>query len=89
MINKYYIPFLPSAGINYNSYLRIYQKAEYNEKEKAFSIIHYESVKSLSKLVGIPKSTLDRILQNTKYSSFFSVDKEKKEIHLNTTFTKG
>lgn len=63
--------------------------AEYTPANKAFDTIHYKSIGEVATNSGIPQSTLYSILKNPNYNLFFSCDKAKKTIKLNTSFHSG
>lgn len=84
----YYLPFLPAADVNYYHLLLLLDRAEYRAESKAYDTICYSSIKALAAELGMNETTLKRVLSDERYYPFFSIDKKKKEIRLNTHFTK-
>ena len=85
-MKHYYLPFEPTADINYLHLLDLMEHAEYNKETKAFDTIRYVSVKKLADNLSFSKSTLDRILDNPEYKPFLSVDRANKIITINNCF---
>ena len=85
---NYYIPFKLSAKVNYIYIFKLYSIANYNIKTKAYDTIQYKSIKKLAEALNIPYSTFNKIIKDTKYKDFFSIDNELKVITLNTDFHK-
>lgn len=88
MIKKYYLPFDISADVNYLYLFSLYDLADYNTENKRRDIIHYKSLTWLAEMLSISRSTLNRLLNNPAYKSFFSQDKVKQEITLHNNFKK-
>ena len=89
-MNNYFIPFIPSAKVNYITIITLMEYADYNIESNAYDTIHYISIPKLSKLVNISTSTLNRIVSNDQsndYRLFLSVDVKHKIIKLNTAFS--
>lgn len=84
---KYYIPFVPSAKINYYVLFLLYDLAEYNKITKCYDTIKYKSLSELAKKLDISESTLKRILKNTDYDNFIKADKANKTIYLLNNFS--
>ncbi len=89
MKKYYYLPFRPSANIDYLYLLAFYDLAEYNEESKVFDTIRYTSVRSLAESLSISTSTVNRLLSNTAYNEFIRVDKQNKTIYILNKFVKG
>ena len=85
----YYVRFRPKANIDYIYLLAFYDLAEYNKLKKSYNIIHYTSLNVLAENLNISNSTINRILSNTQYKEFLSIDKKTKTIVLHNTFIKG
>lgn len=88
-MNKYYLPFVANRDIDYLFLLNLWDIADYNKDSKNYDTIRYSTLKGLAEILGISYSTLNRKLQNTKYSTFFTIDKENKTITLNNNTRKG
>lgn len=77
--NKFYLPYLPQADINYIYLFYLYRIAERYEQGGVKSDINYKSTTDLlgqinSKGKVISYSTLNRLLKNTEYQPFFKID---------------
>ena len=86
-MKRYYLPFEPSADVNYLQLFELMEKAEYNTERKAFDTIPYASIPKLAEQLTFSASTLNRILSNKAYTPFLSIDKENKVITLNNSFS--
>lgn len=91
-VKQYYLPYDQSIDVNYIYVLIFYSIAKYNKQTKRFDTINYSTQKELLDLINeriavyglsISASTLSRILKDSKYKSFFSVDTKEKKITLN------
>lgn len=82
MIKYFFIPFVPSADIDYLFLLELYKIADFQEETKTYSIINYGSVRRLSARLQRSESYLNSRLSNTGYYPFFTVDKQAKNIRL-------
>lgn len=47
-MKRYYLPFEPSADVNYFILFELIEKAKYNAETKAFDTIPYVSIKKLA-----------------------------------------
>lgn len=79
---KYYIPFVPNADINYIYLFKLYQNATYNNQSKCYDTIAFQTIKNLAEMLDISSSTAKRLLNDTRYKDFFTVDKNNKTIIL-------
>lgn len=86
---KYFIRFDTSADINYIYLFSFYSIASYNKATARYDTILYSSISQLSKSLNISTATLNRVLNNTEYSNYFSIDKQSKIIRLKNNFQKG
>lgn len=89
-MKHYYLPFEPSADVNYFILFELIEKAEYNVETKAFDTIPYVSIKKLADQLTFSQTTLNRIISNDKnnaYKSFVSADTKKKVITLKNSFS--
>ena len=84
-MNKYYIPFVPAADVNYLYLFELYDKADFNTDTKTFDTITYTSKKELVKSLSFSYSTLNRILKDADYSYFLSNSESKITLHNNFT----
>lgn len=82
MKNKYYLPFLPAADVDYLFLLSLWDIAEYNEEKQTFDTVRYNSLKELAERLSMTAPTLSRKLSDTRYNAFFAVDKQSKSITL-------
>ena len=89
MKKNYYLRFRPTANIDYLYLLSFYDLAEYNEENKVFDTIKYNSVRTLAEKLKISTATVNRILNNQEYNEFMCIDKSNKIIKLCNTFIKG
>lgn len=89
MIYSYYLPFKPAAAINYAYLLKLHRIAQYSKETKLYNTIHYSSLSELAKRLDISSKTLQRMLQNTAYSDFFTIDKSNKKITLLNDYRSG
>jgi hypothetical protein len=87
--NKIYIRYNDKANIDYTYLFLLYSIAEYNIKTKCFNIIKYKSIEDLTKRLNanfgdnnISTSTVDRMLSNENYKTYFKHDKNQKQIEL-------
>lgn len=91
MTRNIYIPYEENRDINYCYIIMFYKIAEYNKSLRIYNIIKYDNIKQLTERLNsslaqndyISESTVNRILQNTKYKKFIHLDKAKKEITIN------
>lgn len=61
--NKYYyIRYLPKANVDYRVLFTLSAFAEFDKVNKSFSIIKYQSIDQLSRLLDRSTSTVNRIL---------------------------
>lgn len=88
-IKQYYIPLVFDKTINYLYFLRLYRLATYNQEEKAYNKIFYDSYKKLSLSLNISESTLKRFLSNGISKNLFTVDSKNKVIMINNIFRKS
>ena len=93
-MDKYQIPFIPEADINYFYLFDLMEQATYTQSTKAYDTINYKSISKLAEQVSFSKSVLDKIIdsnhqQGKKYIKFFTVDKKQKEIKLHNCFMAG
>lgn len=93
-MDKFYIPFIPKADINYFYLFELMEQASYTPSKKAYDTITYKSIAKLAEKLSFSKSVLDRILdsnhkQGAKYADFFTVDKTQKQIKLHNSFIAG
>lgn len=84
----YYIPFVPKSSINYLYLFRLIDLAEYSEEHKAPTQIQYLSASNLAEMLGVSPATATRLLNNTDYQPFFSVNKAFSTISLKNDFQK-
>lgn len=87
-IQKYYIPFVPQAKVDYRFLIMLYGVAEYNKETKCFDTIQYKSISSLSKMLEKSPSALNSALKNKEYKPFFTIDKTAKRITINNNMAK-
>lgn len=85
----YYIPFHPSAKIDYLDLLAFYEMADYTPERQAYDTIHYQAVSALAKDLCLTEYAVKKVLNSKEYSPFLIVDKEKKVITLQNSFPKG
>lgn len=91
-MKRYYLPFNPSANVNYLYLFSLYDLAEYDADAKAFNTIKYVSLANLAELMGVSPSTVYRMTNiNSKndYLQFLTIDKAERIITLNNTFANG
>lgn len=88
-MKHYYIAYEPKADINYFYLLLVYSLAEYNTSKNLFDTVSYKSVRALQKQIeskftdiSISPATLSRFLNDERYSNYFAVDKNRKQIKL-------
>ena len=79
--NKYFIPYVPEANINYIYLLSLYGLAERAEEGGIKQDIGYNSIKELLDMINkddniLSESTLRRMLKNDEYKKFFIQDKK-------------
>ena len=86
---RFYIPFIPSAQVNYFILFQLYEIAKYNPINKCHDTVIYKSVAELAKVLNISSSTLNRILTNAEYKEFITVDKSKRTIIINNDIRKS
>lgn len=85
---SYYLPFAPSAKINYAYLLRLHTLAEFSEAHRLYDTIHYTTQEELAKRLKISGKTLSRLLADTAYNDYFTVNKEAKIITLLNNYHK-
>lgn len=85
-MDKYFLPFNPSAKVDYLFLIRLYEIAGFDKDKKVFNIIKYTSVKQLSTILDTSTATINRIFSNTEYNLFFYVNKKDKTITLQNNF---
>lgn len=93
-MKQYYIPYFPEKQkFNYLHVLYLYSVAAYSKTEKAYNRIAIQNLDELAKKINqqfgegvISKATLSRVLNDKKYSDFFTYNKEQKEIILKNDF---
>lgn len=93
-MKQYYIPYFPEKQkFNYLPVLYLYSVAAYSKTEKAYNRIAIQNLDELAKKINqqfgesvISKATLSRVLNDKKYSDFFTYNKEQKEIILKNDF---
>lgn len=85
-INKYYVPFVPNADINYFYLFSLYEIAEYQSATNSFSLIAYTSQRELADNIGVSTATIGRIIKSKEYKSFLTIDTKTKTIILNNSF---
>ena len=76
--NKIYLPFVPSADVNYIYLFSLYRIADRYDDSKIKSYVSYKSHNDLLRKINEDKkimsySTLSRVLQNNEYNAFFEV----------------
>ena len=93
---KYFIPYYPTAKINYIYLLSLYKISERAEERGIKQDIGYSSIKELLNNINnndkvLSESTLRRMLESSKYKNFFTVKEfgAMKWIILNNDFTKS
>ena len=91
-MRNYYIRYDPEAGINYLYLFMLYGIADYDKTKRRYEVITYNSVKQLAAKLqesygdrAFSYATLSRLLNNTAYSDYFTV--EGKAIKLNNNFS--
>lgn len=85
----YYLPFEPSADVDYYFLFSLIDIADYTIDTKAYDTITYQSIKQLADLLQLSTATLNRKLASEQYKTFFTVDKLRKVITINNSFPKG
>ena len=88
MIRQYYLRFVPTANVDYNLILSLYDLADYNTETNCFDTVRYRSLYELAQLLGTTEKTLSRHLKKDDYNQFFTIDKKKREIKLIVDFKK-
>ena len=88
-MKNYYLPFIPSADVNYLYLLAFYDIAEYQLNTKLYDTIRYSSIRTLAEQVSLSSSTVSRILNSGKYVDFMTIDTERKVIILKNNFRSG
>lgn len=89
-MKHYFLPFEPSAKVNYITLFTLLENAEYNTETKAYDTIRYASIPKLAEQLNLSKSTLSRMISNddkNDYKLFLSADTKEKVITLNTSFS--
>lgn len=89
-MKRYYLPFDPSANVNYFFLFELIEKAEYNAETKAFDTIPYVSIKKLADQLTFSQTTLNRIISNdadNHYKRFVTADRQNKKIIINNSFS--
>ena len=84
MRKKYYFPYSPTAKINYLYLFALSDLAEYNPIEKVYDTINYNSIGQLAGLLALSPSATANLLNNQNYADYFTVDKKKKQIKINS-----
>lgn len=94
----YFIPYDEKSDINYIYLFYLYAIAEYNSENKLRNIIHYKNLQDIEQKINsifakngnscISKSTISRLLKDSKYNNYFSVDTKNKVIVLNNDYRK-
>ena len=79
---KYYIPYVPTAKVDYFIIFRLYDIAEYNKETKCYDTIYYKNISALAEKLETSPSTVKRIFANAEYNYFFERDKSTKSIQL-------
>lgn len=91
-MRKLYIPYDERANINYVYLIQFYLCANYNKERKAFDEISYKTIEDLTRQLNffvkdknkyISNSTVRRILSDSNYGNYFSVNKQEKLIYIN------
>lgn len=83
MRDKYYLPFVPGAKVNYLFLFALWDRAEYNPIRRRYDIIKYRTITELANDLKFPISTVRKYLNDERYKDFFSIDKKEKLITLN------
>ena len=82
MRKKYYLPYNPTAKINYLYLFALADLAEYNPTEKVYDTINYTSIDQLAGLLSLSPSATTALLKNQNYQDYFTVNKKLKQIKL-------
>ena len=92
-----YIPYYEKADINYNYLLLLHREATVSDNSYFHDVVKYKSLEKLTEQMNldcaddkqskksekhISKSTLSRMLKDSKYSNYFKFNPKDKEIHL-------
>lgn len=80
---KYYIPFVPEVDVNYIYLFKLYQNAVYNRETKCYDTIVYNTNNKLAEMLDLSESTIKRMLKDSRYNYFFTVNRKDKTIILN------
>lgn len=83
MRKKYYLPYNPTAKVNYLYLFALADLAEYNPTQKVYDTINYISIDQLAGLLSLSPSATTALLKNQNYQDYFTVDKKVKQIKLN------
>lgn len=73
---KYYLPFVPTAKIDWLLLLAFYRIAEYTPEKKAYDTIRYTSVKALAQELQKSEYAVRKVLTDSSYFPFVEIDKK-------------
>ena len=79
-MKQYYITYKENSNINYCFLLSLYLIAERDNKQRLYNTISFKTQKELSQRIqqhcnyNISYSTINRILKNTEYKEYFTVN---------------
>lgn len=88
MKKVYYIPFVPSADVDYFFLFSLWDIAEYSVNKQP-DTIQYHSISRLAVRLGCSASCINTKIAKDAYKCFITIDKQAKTITLLNNFQKG
>lgn len=92
---SYFIPYEPTAKINYVYLLCLYKVAEYNKQTKCKDTITFNSIRDLSNRIKectgieIKQTTLYNFINRQSGNGYFNYDTATKSIYLQNNYNKN